>query len=51
MDRQNVGLKKAEAEEFQRGAWRNCWGWEGPKAGEYCEIDSCVVPKEHGGTV
>ena len=51
MDRHNTRLKKEAAEEFQRGAWRNCWGWEGPKAGEHCEIDSCVVPTETGGTV
>ena len=51
MDRHNTRIKKEAAEEFQRSAWRNCWGWEGPKAGEYCEIDSCVVPTEHGGTV
>ena len=51
MDRQNAALKKAVAEKLQRNAWRNCWSWEGPKPGEYCEIDSCVVPKEHGGTV
>ena len=51
MDRHNTRIKKEAAEEFQRSAWRNCWGWEGPKAGEYCEIGSCVVPTEHGGTV
>ena len=51
MDRQNTAVKKAKAEEFQRDAWRNCWGWAGPKAGEHCEIDSCVVPTEHGETV
>ena len=51
MDRQNAALKKAAAEKSQRDAWRKSWGWEGPKAGEYCEIDSCVVPTEHGGPV
>ena len=51
MDKETAARRKAEAEEHQKELWRLCWDWDGPKAGEHCEIDTRVVSKEDGGTV
>lgn len=29
-------------------SWKICWGWNGPVAGEYCQVNTPIVEKENG---
>jgi hypothetical protein len=48
LDREASQTAHAAAEQSQRDSWRYCWNWSGPKVGEPCSIDSCVVEQEDG---
>lgn len=36
-------------EEMHILSWQVCWGWHGPVAGEYCEVNTPIVSTAEGG--
>jgi hypothetical protein len=49
MDADRAACARKRRGQVQIEKWQMCWGWEGPKVGGFCQVDTCSVPMAGGG--